>query len=129
MEFSYPPGRTLLGETQAVRQAIERFHAQPVDQVMLCEGDAGYSSSLAIGADGLPVVSHLDASTHTLRVAHCGGVTCGGRNSTAVVDDPAAAVAGGTGLVIAPDGLPLIAFQNATTTTLRVARCGTRTCQ
>ncbi len=43
MEFSYPPGRTLLGETQAVRQAIERFHAQPVDQVMLCEGDAGYS--------------------------------------------------------------------------------------
>lgn len=92
-------------------------------------GDAGYSSSLAIGADGLPVVSHLDASTHTLRVAHCSGVTCGGRNSTAVVDDPAAAVAGGTGLVIAPDGLPLIAFQNATTNTLRVARCGTRTCQ
>jgi len=43
MEFSYPSGRTLLGETQAVRQAVERFHAQPVDQVMLCEGDAGYS--------------------------------------------------------------------------------------
>ncbi len=43
MEFSYPLGRTLLGETQAVRQAIERFHAQPVDQVMLCEGDAGFS--------------------------------------------------------------------------------------
>jgi hypothetical protein len=92
-------------------------------------GEAGYASSLAIGADGLPVVSHMDTSTHTLRVAHCGNVTCAGRSSTAVIDDPAAAVAGGTGLVIAPDGLPLIAFQNSTTNTLRVARCGTRTCQ
>jgi UDP-3-O-[3-hydroxymyristoyl] N-acetylglucosamine deacetylase len=43
MEFSYPLGRILLGETQAVRQANERFHAQPVDVVALCEGDAGYS--------------------------------------------------------------------------------------
>ena len=43
MEFSYPPGRILLGETQSVRQTVERFHAQSVDQALLCEGDAGYS--------------------------------------------------------------------------------------
>ena len=43
MEFSSPPGRILLGETQTVRQAVERFHGQPVDQVMLCGGDTGYS--------------------------------------------------------------------------------------
>lgn len=93
-------------------------------------GDAGYASSLAIGVDGLAIVSHLDNSTHTLRVAHCGNVAaCAGRNTATAIDDPTASVSGGTGLVIAPDGLPLIAFQNATTTTLRVARCGTRTCQ
>lgn len=43
MEFSYPLGRILLGENQAARRASERFHAQPVDETMLCEGDAGYS--------------------------------------------------------------------------------------
>jgi UDP-3-O-[3-hydroxymyristoyl] N-acetylglucosamine deacetylase len=43
MAFSYPLGRILLGETQAVRQASERFHAQSVDDTNLCEGDAGYS--------------------------------------------------------------------------------------
>ena len=44
MDFSYPLGRILLGETQTVRQAHERFHAQPVDVADLCEGDAGYSA-------------------------------------------------------------------------------------
>lgn len=92
-------------------------------------GDAGYASSLAIGADGLPVASHMDNSTHTLRVAHCGSVACSGRNTTSVVADPTASVGGGTDLVIAPDGLPLVAYQDTTSATLRVARCGTRTCQ
>lgn len=43
MDFSYPTGRILLGETQAVREATERFHAQPVDEARLCEGATGYS--------------------------------------------------------------------------------------
>ncbi|MBP5319688.1 MAG: UDP-3-O-acyl-N-acetylglucosamine deacetylase [Kiritimatiellae bacterium] len=43
MEFSYPQGRLLLGETDSVRRAYEKFHKQPVDVVDLCEGDAGYS--------------------------------------------------------------------------------------
>ncbi len=43
MDFSYPVGRVILGETQAVREAYARFHAQPVDVVDVCEGDAGYS--------------------------------------------------------------------------------------
>ena len=43
MDFSYPVGRVLLGETQTVRQAYERFHAQAVDVADLCEGATGYS--------------------------------------------------------------------------------------
>ena len=43
MDFSYPLGRILLGETQTVRQAHERFHAQPVDAEDVCSGDAGFS--------------------------------------------------------------------------------------
>jgi UDP-3-O-[3-hydroxymyristoyl] N-acetylglucosamine deacetylase len=44
MDFTYPVGRVILGETQAVREAYARFHAQPVDVADLCEGDAGYSA-------------------------------------------------------------------------------------
>jgi UDP-3-O-acyl-N-acetylglucosamine deacetylase len=44
MEVSYPLGRILTGDAQTVRMANERFHAQAVDAVQLCEGAAGYSS-------------------------------------------------------------------------------------
>jgi len=44
MEFSYPVGRILLGETQTIREAYEKFNAQPVDVADVCEGDAGYSA-------------------------------------------------------------------------------------
>lgn len=43
MDFSYPLGRVLLGETQSVRRAYERFEAQATDVVDVCAGDAGYS--------------------------------------------------------------------------------------
>lgn len=43
MDFSYPLGRILLGETSAVKRAYERFHAQAVDVADLCEGATGYS--------------------------------------------------------------------------------------
>jgi len=43
MDFSYPLGRIVLGETQAVKRAYERFHAQTVDMTDIREGAAGYS--------------------------------------------------------------------------------------
>jgi len=43
MDFSYPVGRILLGETASVNRAYERFHAQSVDVTDLCEGPSGYS--------------------------------------------------------------------------------------
>ncbi len=43
MDFSYPVGKVMLGETQSVRQAYERFHAQAVDVVDVCEGATGFS--------------------------------------------------------------------------------------
>lgn len=43
MDFSYPLGRIMLGDAQAVRLDNERFHAQEVDAVDLCEGETGFS--------------------------------------------------------------------------------------
>lgn len=44
MEFAYPLGRIIIGDTQSVRLANERFHAQPPDTIMLCNGETGYSA-------------------------------------------------------------------------------------
>jgi len=43
MSFTYPIGRILAGDPQRVREAVEKFHAQAVDHVALCEGESGYS--------------------------------------------------------------------------------------
>ena len=37
----------------------------------LIRGGVG-NSSIAVGADGLPVVSYVDVTTGGLKVAHCG---------------------------------------------------------
>lgn len=42
-EIVYPLGRILLGETDQVRRSQERFLEQAIDDVLLCDGDAGYS--------------------------------------------------------------------------------------
>lgn len=37
----------------------------------------GTHTSIAIGADGLPVISHLDETAQALRVTKCGTPACG----------------------------------------------------
>lgn len=92
-------------------------------------GDAGYMTSLAIAADGLALVSHVDLDVHAVRVVHCGNAACSSGNVVTVVDDTAPNVTGGTGMAVAPDGLPLIAYGFGSPSALRVTRCGTVTCQ
>jgi hypothetical protein len=41
----------------------------PADQV-------GDYNSIAIGTDGVPVISYHDDTADTLKVAHCGTLTC-----------------------------------------------------
>jgi hypothetical protein len=36
----------------------------------------GYDTSIAIGADGLPVISHRDQTATALRVTKCGTQSC-----------------------------------------------------
>jgi hypothetical protein len=55
-------------------------------------GATGEHSSIAIGADGLPVVSYYDVANGDLRVAKCGDAACSGGYALHTLDGAAADV-------------------------------------
>lgn len=86
----------------------------------------GENTSLAIGADGLPVVSYRDYDgVEKLRVAHCDNAACTSATKTTVT----ASSGRGAALVIAPDGLPLFNHPGTTLGTVQVTKCASVTCR
>jgi hypothetical protein len=88
----------------------------------------GYYTSIAIGTDGLPVISYQDYSAWVLKVAHCGNAACTSGNSLTTVDDPTNQVGVFTSIAIGTDGLPVISYQDYTAGALKVAHCGNAAC-
>ena len=91
--------------------------------------DVGSDTSIAIGADGLPVISYLDFTAAALKVARCANAACTGVATITTVDDPANSVGFFTAIAIGADGLPVISYFDGTASALKVAKCGTRSCQ
>ena len=88
-----------------------------------------YSTSITIGADGLPVISYYDGTDGTLWVAHCGNPSCSAANTLTKVDDPPVnAVGGYSSITIGADGLPVIGYKDGTAKSLKVAHCGNASC-
>jgi hypothetical protein len=94
--------------------------------------EVGYLTSLAIGADGLPVISHLDATAGALRVTKCGNPACRTGNVSTTVDDGPDYALGtltSTSIAIGADALPVISHQDTAAASLRVTKCGTQSCR
>ena len=89
----------------------------------------GRTSAIAVGADGLAIISHQDGTAGALRVTHCGNVACTAGNVSVTVDDPVNTVGLHSAIAIGTDGLPVISHSDQTARALRVAKCGTATCQ
>ena len=83
-------------------------------------------SSLAIGADGLPLVSYLDNANVDLKVAHCNDIACA--TSTATTIASTGNVGLYTSLTIGADGLGLVSFRDASASVLDVAHCNNLAC-
>ena len=91
-------------------------------------GNDGFYASLALGSDGLPVISYANASD--LKVAKCNDPACAGG------DESMSTVSSGTGatwtsIAIGADGLPVVSYQavtGASNTDLRVAKCNDAAC-
>lgn len=90
-------------------------------------GRVGEGTSIAIGSDGLPIISFRDHFTEQLRIVHCGDLTCSENNLTQKLDQDEF---GGfqSSLAIGADGLPIIAYRIGITDDLRIIHCGNVRC-
>jgi len=90
--------------------------------------NVGQYTSIAIGRDGLAMISEYDVTNGDLRVVHCGNISCSASNTlTAVdtVDD----VGQQTAIKIGADGMPIIVYMRVTATNaLKTVRCGKIDC-
>jgi hypothetical protein len=80
----------------------------------------GLGASIAIGIDGLPVISH----DSPLRVTHCGNAACAAGNSSRTVSTSGIY----SSIAIGADGLPVLSHWEGTLKVLRVTKCGTVSC-
>ena len=88
----------------------------------------GEFSDIAIGADGLPVISYIDSALGALKVAKCANAACTGPATITTVDDPSNTLSGQTSIAIGPDGRPVIAYRDGTAQRLKIAKCVNQAC-
>ncbi|MFK7919946.1 MAG: collagen-like protein [Ilumatobacter sp.] len=88
--------------------------------------DAGYDSSIAIGANGNPIISYSDGSLFDLKVAACDNSTC--TSSTITTLDSADQVGSSTSIAIGTDGNPVISYYDSTNSDLKIVTCSDAAC-
>jgi hypothetical protein len=90
------------------------------------DGDVGQHTSIAIGADGLPVISYWAWSWGDLRVAKCNNADC----SSAIINtvDSVGEVGWFTSIAIGDDGNPVISYYDNTNDDLKLALCSDPAC-
>jgi hypothetical protein len=90
-----------------------------------------YGTSVAIGADGLPIIAYYENVSGNMKVMHCGNASCSSGNVTTVAD------AGGNGgdsnvsrleIAVAPDGLAVISYHDSSVGALKVYKCADTNC-
>jgi len=88
-------------------------------------GDVGYFTSITIGTDGLPVISHQERVNGVLTIVKCGNASCSSGDAIISVDASGYVY---TSIAIGTDGLPVISYYDGTNYNLKVAKCGNASC-
>jgi hypothetical protein len=89
----------------------------------------GVHSSIAIGTDGLPVISYHGIIGLSLKVARCNDAACAGNDEMiATVDNSESTVGRDSSIAIGADGFPVIVYRDESVGGLKVAKCRTADC-
>ena len=89
-------------------------------------GDVGWFSSVAIGADGNPIISHQDATNGDLELYVCDNPTCAsGTNQTLETTGNVGAY---SSVAIGADGNPVISHQDVSNNDLELYVCADPAC-
>jgi len=89
-------------------------------------GDVGWFTSIAVGADGLGLISYYDNTNGDLKVAHCANAACSSASLATL--DTTGDSGRHTSIAIGADGLGLISYYDATNGDLKVAHCANAAC-
>jgi hypothetical protein len=89
-------------------------------------GQVGLFSSIAIGANGSPIISYREGTNDDLKVAACDNPTCTASTNTTI--DSAGRVGYYTSIAIGANGNPVISYWDTTNLDLKVAACDNPTC-
>lgn len=101
--------------------------------VLDAAGNQGLSTALALGTNGLPIVSYYDGDSGALKIARCNDAACQDVSRRTLFTpgemlDPVDGPHLGTAIAIGAGGRPLIAFLDLTDQSLRLIRCGDALC-
>jgi len=83
-------------------------------------GSVGRYNSIAIGADGFPVISYYDQSNDDLKVVKCGDAACTVAGNTITTVDSTGSVGEYTSIAIGADGFPVISYYDQSNRDLKV---------
>ncbi|TAG03151.1 MAG: hypothetical protein EAZ43_07180 [Betaproteobacteria bacterium] len=88
----------------------------------------GSYPSIAVPADGRPIISYQDFTNRQLKVARCGNAACSASNVRTIID---AAGDGGwySSIAIGPDGFAVVSYHDTRSPgTLKFVKCGNASC-
>ena len=89
-------------------------------------GTGGSDTSIAIGANGMPIVAYFANTARDLVVVACADARCTARTTANIDTD--GTVGWFASIAIGGDGLPIIAYYDYTNTDLKIASCNLRDC-
>ncbi len=91
------------------------------------DGTVGQYTSMALDAQGNPVISYYDSSETKLKVAHCFDKNCSSFNAI-LTPDAASQVGQYSSLVLDHSGNPVVSYYDQANTALKVLHCGNSSC-